>query len=49
MVHVATEASVKIAADVKRYAGRYEEITKSLAESNAAFDKFKKEIDRVSY
>ncbi|RCN30051.1 hypothetical protein ANCCAN_24180 [Ancylostoma caninum] len=34
--------------EVKRYAGRYEEITKSLAESNAAFDKFKKEIDRVS-
>ncbi|VDL63956.1 unnamed protein product [Nippostrongylus brasiliensis] len=33
--------------EVKRYAGRYEEITKSLAESNAAFDKFKKEIDRV--
>ncbi|EPB67430.1 hypothetical protein ANCCEY_13483 [Ancylostoma ceylanicum] len=32
--------------EVKRYAGRYEEITKSLAESNAAFDKFKKEIDR---
>ncbi|XGW21452.1 hypothetical protein V3C99_004423 [Haemonchus contortus] len=34
--------------EVKRYAGRYEEITKSLAESNAAFDKFKKEIDRVN-
>ncbi|PIO60708.1 hypothetical protein TELCIR_17788 [Teladorsagia circumcincta] len=33
--------------EVKRYAGRYEQITKSLAESNAAFDKFKKEIDRV--
>ncbi|KJH44934.1 hypothetical protein DICVIV_09010 [Dictyocaulus viviparus] len=34
--------------EVKRYAGRYEEITKNLAESNAAFDKFKKEIDRVN-
>ncbi|KAK6028038.1 hypothetical protein OSTOST_05922, partial [Ostertagia ostertagi] len=34
--------------EVKRYAGRYEEITRSLAESNAAFDKFKKEIDRVN-
>ncbi|KAJ1373147.1 hypothetical protein KIN20_035486 [Parelaphostrongylus tenuis] len=34
--------------EVKRYAGRYEEMTKNLAESNATFDKFRKEIDRVN-
>ncbi|KAK6730337.1 hypothetical protein RB195_007042 [Necator americanus] len=44
----ALENEKALRAEVKRYAGRYEEITKSLAESNAAFDKFKKEIDRVN-
>ena len=32
---------------VKQYAEKYSELMKSLTNSNQAFDKFKKEIDRV--
>lgn len=43
---ISNEAALR--EQVKQYADRYTDLAKSLGQSNQAFDKFKKEIDRVN-
>lgn len=45
---VAVENERLLKEQVSQYSGRYSELTESISASNQAFDKFKKEIDRVN-